>query len=129
MAISKEIGPPISVIAGAAVTAYRLVKAHTTADQGIHTAAITDVPMGVALKTVASGAPVELGSAEGSIYKMTAAAAITAGDIVMPDGGGGGKIATRAGATAVPVGTAIESATADGDIISVRYSPGAIGTA
>lgn len=129
MAASKEIGPPISAIAGAAVTAYRLVKAHTTADQAIHTAAITDVPMGVALRTVASGEPVEIGSAEGSVYKMVAAAAISAGDIVMPDSGGGGKIATRSGATAVPVGTAIEAATADGDTISVRYSPGAIGTA
>ncbi len=129
MATSKEIAPPISLIAGAAIVAHRLVKPDTTAGTGIYTAAITDGPVGVSLATVASGEPVPLASASGSLVKLTAAAAITAGDIVMPDSGGSGKIATRSGATAVPVGRAIEAATADGDIIEVVFQPGQIGTA
>lgn len=111
---------PLSMIAGGTVTKNRLVKVHTTANQVIHTAAIADQALGAAMESAASGemVPVQIfGKA-----KLTAAAAISAGDPVMPDSGGGGKIATSAGATAVSIGFATQAAGADGDVIEVILS-------
>lgn len=109
---------PVSFIAGGSITANRLVKADTTQGQVVVTTAITDAPLGVALETASSGGlvPVQMyGKA-----KLTAAAAISVGAQVMADSGGGGKIATASGATAVSCGIALEAAGADGDIIEVQ---------
>ena len=119
MATSNLLGiSPDSQVAGAAVTNARVVKQNsTTAEQVIHTAAITDAAVGVSLNTAATGELVaiqKLGRA-----KITAAAAISVGDEVSPNSADGGKIITSSGATARSIGIAREAAGADGDIIAV----------
>lgn len=119
MADSNFFGVSIaSFTAGAAITRNRAVK--MSGANVIHTAAITDVAIGVATQDADSGKQVEVqlfGKA-----KIVAAAAITAGVEVMPDSGGAGKVATAAGATAVNMGVALEAAGADGDVIAVLLS-------
>lgn len=122
MAVSNLLGSePISMNAGAAITKDRLVKI-SAANTVIATAAITDLALGAALHTAASGdnnVPIQVFG----VAKLTAAAAISVGAEVMPDSGGGGKIATASGATARSVGVALEAAGADGDVISVLLLP------
>lgn len=108
---------PSGFIAGGTISQYRLVKLDSTQGQVIATAAITDVAVGGSLASAVSGGTVPV-QPYGKV-KLTAAAAISLGAQVMPDSGGGGKIATAAGATAVSVGLALEAAGADGDIIEV----------
>lgn len=109
---------PDSFISGAAITANRLVKI-SAANTVIATAAITDLPVGAAMTAAtASGELVTI--QKFGRAKLCAAAAISAGAQVMPDGGGGGKVATSSGATARTIGQALEAAGADGDIIEVE---------
>lgn len=66
--------------------------------------------------SVAVNAPVRLRTAQGTV-KMVAAGAITA--FAQVNTAAGGKVDDAATATGYPVGTALEEATADGDIIEV----------
>lgn len=118
MANSNQLGvSPAGYIAGGTIAQYRLVKLDSTAGQVIATAAITDVAVGGSLTSASSAGTV--GVQMFGKVKLTAAAAISLGAQVMPDSGGGGKIATAAGATAKSCGVALEAAGADGDIIEV----------
>lgn len=113
-----EGSTPNSWISGAAITANRLVKNDTTEGQVIATAAITDMPIGVSLGTYASTDVGEFQTA--GVARIEAASAISLNDQVMPDGGGGGKIATAAGATARSIGVAMQAAGGAGEIIRVK---------
>lgn len=112
-----------SFVAGAAITANRLVKLDSTAGQVIVTTAITEQVVGIALDTVASGELVSVLTMSGAKGKVTASAAISLGAEVMPTASGAGKCATAAGATAVSCGIALSAAGADGDIIEVLLRP------
>jgi len=114
-----ETGHVATYIAGASIAANTLVKMDSTEGQVINTAAITDVAIGVALNTVASGEQVQVQTSGVAKILTTAVAIATIGSQVMPDGGGGGKIAVAAGATAVSVGLT-EQAAAGSDVIKVR---------
>lgn len=119
-----EGSTPNSWIAGGSITANRLVKQDTTENQVIATAAITDEPIGVSLGTYASADVGEFQTT--GVARLEAAAAISLGAEVMPDGGGGGKIATAAGATAQSIGIALQAAGGAGEIIKVKLAlPGA----
>ena len=98
--------PQISLAAGAAPTAAT---------------AITEAVFGVALQTVSTGQAVPVETGNGAIVKLTASAAISVGDRLMP--GANGKVATAAGATAVDCGVALSAAGADGEIITARLNP------
>lgn len=108
--------------AGGNITANRLVKLDSTEGQVVVTTAITDPVFGAALNTVSSGAAVSVETGR-TVVKLTAAGAISVGARVMPDGGGGGKIAASSGATALDCGVALQEATGDGQIISVLLQP------
>ena len=110
---------PITFKAGAAVPKYRMVKVGAAENEVIHTTAIADVALGVALETVASGefVPVQILG----IGKCVASAAVTLGDKLMLTATGAGKVSTSAGA-ANEVGIALQAATADGDVIMVALS-------
>lgn len=121
MALAQSQGvSPLRALAGAAVTQYRAVKVTTTKDRYIHTAAIADVCAGIALVAAAAAGDAFSIQTMG-VAKCVAAAAISVGDKVMPDSGGGGKVATSSGA-ANELGVALTAAAADGDIIEVQLS-------
>lgn len=109
---------PLSLKAGAAITANRVVKLDSTEGQVIHSTAITDLPMGVALQTVASGEQVSVQTI--GIAKCVAGAAIALGAEVMCTASGDGKVTTAAGATARSIGVAMQDASGDGAIVTVR---------
>jgi hypothetical protein len=119
MADSNFLGvSPQSFLAGAAITANRLVEL-SAADTVTATDAITDLPLGVAL--VAATAAGDLVPVQQfGVAKLTASAAISVGAQVMPTASGAGKVSTSSGATARTVGVALEAAGADGDIIKVQ---------
>jgi hypothetical protein len=119
-----EGSTPNSWIAGGAITANRLVKQDTTEGQVVVTTAITDAPIAVSLSTLASG---DIGDFQTTgVARIEAASAISLNDQVMPDSGGGGKIATAAGATAETIGIALQAAGGAGEIIKVKLAlPGA----
>jgi hypothetical protein len=106
-----------SFTADAAITKNRVVKITST---GVDVAtADTDKVIGVSTLTVATGdqCPVQLSGT----CKITASAAISAGDLVVATTGG--KIATTTTDKKRVIGTALEAATADGDLIEVLLTP------
>lgn len=108
---------PVSFIAGGTIVANRLVEL-SAANTVTATNAITDLPMGAATIGGATGDLItvqQFGKA-----KLTASAAVTAGDQVMPTASGDGKVSTSSGATARTIGVALTAAGADGDIIEVQ---------
>ena len=109
-------------IAGAAVTAHKLLKYDSTEGQFIHTTAITDVVRGVALKTVASGLPVEIMGVSGTEVLVVAGGTIAVGDQLMPKASGDGVVDVLAGATAIGCGVA-KSAGASGETITMILRP------
>jgi len=111
----------IAMKANGAVTANRVVKADTTEGQVLHTTAITEPVFGVALNTAADTEAVSVEIGSGAIVKLTASAAISVGDRLMP--GANGKVATAAGATAIDCGIALSAAGADGEIITAKLNP------
>lgn len=117
-----EGSTPNSFIAGGAITANRLVMPDTTEGQVIATTGITSQAMAVSINTLASGDVGEFQTT--GVAKLEAASAITLGDEVVPDAGGGGKIATAvsAGATARSVGIALQAAGGAGEIITVKLA-------
>lgn len=108
---------PQSFIAGGTIAANRVVEFSavntvTAAD------AIADVSIGVATVGGSTGDLItvqQFGKA-----KITASAAVTAGDQVMVTASGAGKVSTLSGATARSIGQALTAAGADGDIIEVQ---------
>lgn len=109
---------PLSLIAGGAINQNVLVKLDTTEGQVVVTTGITDVAQGCSLGKYASA---DIGEFQtDGVAMLTAASAISLGDQVMPDSGGGGKIATAAGATAVSVGVALQAAGGNNEVIRVR---------
>ena len=129
MATSKENSPPISLMAEEAIVAHRLVMVGVAADSCLYTTAITSGAVGVSLATEASGESLAVQSTPGSVVKLTAQAAISVGDLLMPHSSGLGKVVTLSGATATPVGRALQAALADLDVIEVLFQPSNIGTA
>lgn len=97
-------GNVIEMEAEAAIVVKRLVKLGTAAGQVIHTAAITDVVVGVSLNDAAAGGRVKIQVS--GVAEVECASAITYLDQVMPVGTGAGKAATAAGATAKSCGQA-----------------------
>lgn len=109
-------------LAGAAITANQAVKASSWSNGRltvIPTAAITDDVIGVAQETVANGEDVLCEAGNGVIVKCISKTGVTAGQQVMPDGGGAGKVATAAGATAKSFGIAMSTSAADGELVEV----------
>lgn len=118
MATSNLMGvSPMSVISGAAIGQNRVVML-SAANTGIVTTAITDHPIGVALQSAAGAGELVPLQAFG-IAKCVCSAAITLGDDVMCTASAAGKVSTAAGATAVAIGVAMSTTTADGDIVEV----------
>lgn len=113
-----------SMKAGEAIVAGRALKLDSTEGQVLHTTAITDVVIGVAQETVASGEMVAI-SPPGTICRMLPGAAISLGAQVMPEGSGAGKVITAAGATAVSCGVALTEAGAEDEFLTVLFLSGA----
>lgn len=104
--------------AGGTITKGRLLKLDTTEGQVIHTTAITDLVIGVAVESAASGDEVAIQTY--GVAQVAVAAAVTLGDQVMP--GASGLASTAAGATAKSCGVALQDAAATPDQISVLLS-------
>ncbi len=124
MAAPTSVGlQRVTFLAKNTVTANRLVKLNTTADEVLHTTAITEVVTGVAQNTSATGLPVEVEVGSGAIVKLVASGGITRGDPLMPAAADGGKVSTLAGATAVCCGEALQTAV-DGATFTAIFRPG-----
>jgi hypothetical protein len=106
-----------SFTADAAITKNRVVKITSTGAAAA--TADTDLVIGVSQLTVATGeqCPVAMSGTS----KITASAAISIGDLVVATTGG--KIATTTTDKKRVIGTALEAATADGDLIEVLLTP------
>ena len=103
-----------------AIAQYARVK--LDGDGKITTAALTDKEIGTATEaTFAAGevVAVRLRTATGT-HKMIAVEALAAGATVYTETAG--KVQDTAQATAFQIGTALEAATADGDVIEVLYN-------
>lgn len=111
---------PNSAIAGGAIPQNVLVMSDSTEGQIVVTTGITSAALGASLGKYATG-DVSDYQTDG-VAMLTAASAIALNAQVMPDSGGGGKIATAAGATAVSVGIALQAAGGANEVIRVRLS-------
>ncbi len=121
MATSNLLGTsPQSIVSGAAIGQYRLVKI-SAANTGIVTTAITDSPIGVSMIS-AAGAHEVVPLQTMGIAKIVASDAVSIGAQVMPTASGAGKCVTTAGATAKSIGIALSAAGADGDVIEVQLA-------
>jgi len=103
---------PFTLTSGESLEQYRLAKMSGTtviyADAG-------DLPIGITLnRATASSKPVTIAPLRGGIEKVTASKAITAGSAIYP--AADGKVSDAA--VGAQIGIAIETATADGGIIS-----------
>jgi hypothetical protein len=114
---------PFAMKAGEAITVGRALKLDSTEGQVLHTTAITDVAIGVALETVASGDMVSI-APPGTIVKMVPGAAVSLGAQVMPEASGAGKVITAAGATAIACGVAMTEAGAEDELFEVLFLSG-----
>jgi len=116
-------GDQETFLAGAAITRYQVVKVGAADNTVIPAVDDAASMLGVAMRPAASGAqvPVQINR----IVKCIASAAVTRGTVVT--GAAAGKIATyvdNAGVQDFYLGEALESAAADGDVISVMMMPG-----
>lgn len=112
-----------SFTAGAAIAAFRLVKL-SAAETVVPAAAAADASIGVANEVAAaSGERQDVVMA--GIAFVEAGAAVALGALVMSDASGRGITATAAAGTNVRViGTALDAASAAGDVIRVLLSLG-----
>ena len=94
--------------AGEAIAANHLVKLDSTEGQVVNCSAITDVPVGVAIQTVASGESVSIQMF--GIAKLVAAGSVSLGAQLMPYTSPTGTVATASGATAVSCAVALQDA-------------------
>lgn len=113
-----------NALAGAAITAYTLVKQSTADDVVVAAAAATDLVIG-ATQDVAPAAGERVDIAIIGITYITAGAAITRGSRLTSDASG--RVVTAAaaaGSNIMTIGVAMESASAAGDVIRVNLVPG-----
>jgi len=106
--------------ADAAIAQYARVK--LDADGKVTTAGLTDKEIGTATREAFAAGDliaVRLRSSTGT-HKMLAIEALAAGATVYTETSG--KVQDTAQATAFQVGTALDAATADGDVIEVLYN-------
>lgn len=108
---------PVPFVAGGTIAQYRVVEFSAAPNVVTAANAIADCALGVSLVSASSGDQVPCQCY--GIAKITASAAVTAGDEVMVTASGSGKVSTVSGATARSVGKALTAAGADGDIIEV----------
>jgi hypothetical protein len=114
-----------SFTAGAAINAFRLLKL-SAAETVIQSAAAADASIGVANEVAAASGERQDVVLAGIAF-VEAGAAVSLGALVMSDASGRGITATAAAGTNVRViGTAIDAATAAGDVIRVLVSPGSM---
>ena len=113
--------------AGATIVKNRLVILDSTAGQVISSAAITQVPVGVALEAASTGDTVAVQT--DGVAMLTVAAAVSLGAEVSSNSSTGGKVIASSGATAVSVGIALAAAATDGDEIPVLLRISARGPA
>lgn len=112
-----------SFVAGEAITRGRALKLDTDGEV-LHTTAITDLVIGVAMEDAASGATVTVATLNGQVVTAMASAAIASVPTeVMPAASAAGKLATAAGATAVSCGIALSSAAGDGSLFTLLLRP------
>lgn len=106
--------------ADAAISLYARVKLDS--DGKVTTAGLTDKEIGTAMQEAfASGDVINVRLRTNSgTHKMIAIEALDAGATVYTEADG--KVQDTAQATAFQVGTALEAATADGDVIEVLYN-------
>lgn len=104
--------------AGAGITRYTCVKYHTTEGEVI-ASTDNDVPLGIALETVASGANVRICTF--GIAPCTTAGAVALNAVVHP-AGAAGIIDDDGADTEFALGFAERAATAAGDIIPIRVN-------
>ena len=84
-------------------------------------AAIDDIDIGTATRTAADGDDVSIRlRSAGGTHKMIAVEALACGATVYTENSG--KVQDTAASTSYIIGTALEAATADGDIIEVLYN-------
>ena len=128
-AVNNSLGiASYAMKAGEAITAGRALKLDSTEGQVLHTTAITDTVVGVALETVASGEMVAI-APPGTFVRMCPSAAVSLGAQVMPTGSGAGKVSTAAGATAKSCGIAFTEAGAADEFFTVLLVCGVNGPA
>ena len=117
----RNYGPIRSFKAGAAITANKTLKlsaGHTV----IHTTAITEQVIGVALETVASGEWVSVLTMSGATAQLISGGSISAGNEVMPKASGDGVVDVAGGATALSCGVALEDASS-GETFEAIFRP------
>lgn len=101
--------------AGGAVKAFRLVKL-TAAGRYVHTAAVTDKPEGVSLNDAANGEPLTIATFASPKLKVTVNSAVSRGD-QLGVASAAGKADDVVAVGNLSIGTALQAATADNDII------------
>jgi len=107
-------------VADEAIAVHLRVKLDS--DGRVTVAGLTDKDIGTALTPAfAAGEPISVKLRSGAgTHKMVAIEAMAIGATVYTETGG--KVQDTAQATSFQIGTALESATADGDIIEVLYN-------
>lgn len=121
--MSQECMDIKTFTAGAALEAYRRVKLDGSGN--VIYAGAGEECIGVTTDKVASGNMVAVAlRSSGRSFKAVAAGAVTAGAVIY--GAANGKVDDAASGTAQ--GTALEAATADGDVIEVLFNNGAAGS-
>jgi hypothetical protein len=106
----------ITLIAGEALEAYRRVKLHTTANQVVYADQVdSDGDIGITMEKVAAGAPVAI-RLKGPHEKIPGVASEAFAWGATLYAAADGKISDTASGN--PIGTALEAATADGDVVS-----------
>jgi hypothetical protein len=106
----------ITLIAGEALEAYRRVKLHTTTNQVVYAdQSDSDADIGITMEKVASGAPVAI-RLKGPHEKIPGVASEAFAWGATLYAANDGKISDTASGN--PIGTALEAATADGDVVS-----------
>ena len=120
--MANEIGAGIDVtmVAGAAITEFRIVCLDSTATQVVHPSATTSVPFGVAQESAASGAPVRVRIFGAS--KLEIHSAIAAIGTVLGIGATTGR-ADDIASTIYPIGYSLSTGANQGEIISAMINP------
>lgn len=114
-----------SFSAGGAITAYRIVK-FSAAETVVLAAASTDALIGVTNEVAAASGERQDVVLEGIAF-VEAGAAVALGALVTADASGRGiTAAPAAGSNARLIGTALDAASAAGDVIRVLLSPGSM---
>lgn len=110
--------------AGAAISAFTLVKHGTADDIAVAAAAASDLVIG-ATQDIAPASGERVDVAITGIAYITAGAAVTRGKRLMSDASGRViEAAAAAGTNVNTIGVALESASALGDVIKVNLVPG-----